>query len=146
MHRFDFGIFCGLTASFLCVRARAFKVFELDVVFLTRSYKSAQVPCMSFAALCIGAVTRFDGTVDGVFFLLYGANEIKLCRVLPVRWLQPLSRTKLWGKGSRWARSHVQPMWKRWSSCKRVRKFQVSLEEQKQQHHRVGPLDKIPLI
>lgn len=28
----------------------------------------------------------------------------------------------------------------------RVRRFQVSLEEQKQQHHRVGPLDKIPLI
>lgn len=86
MRRFDYGIFCGLTASFLCARARAFKVFELDVVFLTRSYESAQVPCMSFAALCIGfgAVTRFDGAVDG-FFFLYGADEIKPCRVAPVR-------------------------------------------------------------
>lgn len=84
MRRFDFGIFCGLTASILCARARAFKVFELNVVFLTRSYESAQVPCMSFAALCIGAVTRFDSAVDGGFFL-YGADEIKPCRVAPVR-------------------------------------------------------------
>lgn len=61
----------------MCARTRAFKVFELDVVFLTRSYKSAQVPCMSFAALCIGAVTRFDGTVDGVFFF-FCTEQMKL--------------------------------------------------------------------